>query len=127
MKMGHASESVRFVDDTDLALTFDSRATSSQQMTNIEIMAKPIVLRASYRDINLIMSITNKAVQRYGDSQRTRTVQENEANSNSDGVNVKKIDIATTQANSSGNRETQYVGNARVLMTKEQVNPSNAF
>lgn len=123
MKMGATSESVRFVDDTDLTLTFDSRATSFQQMTNIEIMAKPIVLRASYRDISLIMSITNKAIERYGDSQRTRILQEGETNSNSDRAIVRKIDVTTTQGTLSGNIETQYVGKARVLMTKEQVNP----
>lgn len=127
MKMGDASESVRFLDDTDLTLTFDSRATSFQQMTNIELTAKPIVLRASYRDINLIMSITNKAIERYGDSQRTRPGPETETNSSSDRAVVKQLDVATSRATSSGHLETQYVGNARVLMTKEQVDPFNLF
>jgi vacuolar protein sorting-associated protein 13A/C len=125
--MADACETVRFVDDTDLTLTFDSRATSFQQMTNVEIMTKSIVLRASYRDINLIMSIINKALERYGNSQRTRTAQENETNSISDKAIVKKLDLATTQTTPSGKIETQYVGNARVLMTKEQVNFSNSF
>jgi len=127
MTMGDASESVRFLDDTDLTLTFDSRATSFQQMTNIEIMVKPIVLRASYRDINLIMSIANKALERYADSQRTRTVQESEINPNSDRAIIRKIDVATSKGTSSGILETQYIGNARVLMTKEQVNFSHAL
>lgn len=127
MRMGDVSESVRFVDDTDLTLTYDSRATTSQQMTNIEITAKPIVLRASYRDINLIMSITNKAIERYGDSQRTRTGQDHETNVNSSKAVINEFDVATTRATSSGNIVTQHLGNAKVLMTKEQVSPPNDF
>jgi vacuolar protein sorting-associated protein 13A/C len=104
MTMGDASESVRFLDDTDLTLTFDSRATSSQQMTNIEIMVKPIVLRASYRDINLVMSIANNVVGRYGrlstDSNCTRNRNELLIPT---GRWLRKIDVATTQATSSGN------------------------
>jgi vacuolar protein sorting-associated protein 13A/C len=64
MNMGRTSESVRFLDDVDLTVSLDSR--SSQQMTNIEITAKSIIFRASYRDINLITSIVNKAIEVYG-------------------------------------------------------------
>jgi len=64
MNMGRTSESVRFLDDVDLTVSLDSR--SLQQMTNIEITAKSIIFRASYRDINLITSIVNKAIEVYG-------------------------------------------------------------
>ena len=127
MRMGDLSESVRFMDETDLTLTYDSRATTSQQMTNIEVTAKPIVLRASYRDINLIMSIANKAIERYGDSQRTRTGQDHETNANSDGAIINEFDVATTQTTSSGKIMTQHFGKAKVLMTKEQVGPLDDF
>ncbi|EJD47755.1 vacuolar protein sorting-associated protein vps13 [Auricularia subglabra TFB-10046 SS5] len=61
-RMGHPSERVSFLDDLDLTLTIDGRNVSEQQLTSIELDIKPIVLRASYRDINLIMTIVNKAI-----------------------------------------------------------------
>lgn len=62
MRMGKTSESVRFLDDVDLTLSLDGRNSSSQQMTSIEMSSQPIVFRASYRDINLITSIVNRAI-----------------------------------------------------------------
>ena len=77
VRMGGASESVRFLDDIDLTFSLDSRSSSSHQMTNIEIGVKPITFRASYRDINLITSIVNKAIEGYGNSQQS-SAQHNE-------------------------------------------------
>lgn len=123
MRMGRAAESVRFLDDVDLTFSLDSRSSSSHQMTNIEIVSKPIVFRASYRDLNLITSIINKAIERYGHSQQSlkdqkqdelkatqRTVSENRE------VNEPKS-LASTQTWTEG----QSVVRARVLMSKELV------
>ncbi|KAJ6604648.1 vacuolar protein sorting-associated protein 13 [Mycena vulgaris] len=69
IRMGKPSESVRFLDDVDLTFSLDSRSSSGHQMTSMEISAKPIVFRASYRDINMITTIVNKAIELSGDSQ----------------------------------------------------------
>lgn len=61
--MGRASESVRFLDDMDITLSLDSRQSAAHQMTSIELATQPIVFRASYRDINLIMAIVNRAIE----------------------------------------------------------------
>lgn len=63
--MGKGADSVRFLDDVDVTLSMDSRWTAEHQMTSIEISSEPIVFRASYRDINLIMKIVNTALERY--------------------------------------------------------------
>ncbi|KAG8694260.1 hypothetical protein FRC09_009967, partial [Ceratobasidium sp. 395] len=62
-RMGRASESVRFLDDLDVTVSLDSRKSAAHQMTSIEVAAQPIVFRASYRDINLIMAIVNRAIE----------------------------------------------------------------
>lgn len=114
VRMGGASESVRFLDDVDLTFSLDSRSSSSHQMTNIEVGVKPITFRASYRDINLITSIVNKAIEGYGNSQQS-----------SDNEDVLK-------SNSSRKPETSVIkpmtfnqslqdGKAQVLVSKEQV------
>jgi len=111
--MGKSSDSVRFLDDVDLTFSLDGRSSSSQQMTNIEVVAKPLVFRASFRDINLITSIINKAIEKYGISQEMLT-------------NQKQDDSQSQQKSIPAPRDSSYnhsqsIGKARVLMTKEQV------
>jgi vacuolar protein sorting-associated protein 13A/C len=120
--MGNPSESVRFLDDVDLTFSLDSRSSASQQMTNMEIAAKPIVFRASYRDINMITAIVNKAIVLYGNSQKSATSAEDDVAlakavqgrpSLSQGTNF--------YSSKTGKSSGQPIGRARVLMTKEQV------
>ena len=66
--MGKDTETVRFLDDVDFTFSLDSRSAESHQMTNIEVSSQPIIFRASYRDINLITTIVNKAIQLYTES-----------------------------------------------------------
>lgn len=68
MRMGQVSDSVRFLDETDMTFSLDSRTSAQEHMTSMELSMKPIVFRASYRDINLIMAIVNKAISLYGES-----------------------------------------------------------
>ena len=84
-------------------------------MTSMEVVTKPVVIRASYRDINLIMTIVNKAIELYGKTMQP-TVPE-----------PKQI-VATAPRVSRTKRRgtlkptaTQTIGNAKVLATKEQV------
>ncbi|KAJ6610914.1 vacuolar protein sorting-associated protein 13 [Mycena sp. CBHHK59/15] len=113
IRMGKPSESVRFLDDVDLTLSLDSRSSSGQQMTSIEISAKPIVFRASYRDINMITTIVNKAIELYGNSQDQPPP---------DSKNTVKTQTVISRSQtqvSKSNASKQPVGKARVLMSKE--------
>jgi len=123
MRMGRASESVRFLDDVDLTLSLDSRASALQQMTNIEISAKPIVFRASYRDINLITSIVNKAIERYGESQN-RAGQQGQSLQSKNLAPSQNTEPSAHFATSTSRSRAQSLGKARVLMTKEQLKAS---
>lgn len=109
MRMGKSAENVRFLDDVDLTFSMDSRSSSSQQMMNMEIVAKPIVFRASYRDIRMITSIVNKAIDLYGSSHKS--------GANDGPVVMTNSKSVTPQF---GRSRTQPVGKARVLMSKEQ-------
>ncbi|KAJ7181657.1 vacuolar protein sorting-associated protein 13 [Mycena crocata] len=109
IRMGKPSESVRFLDDVDLTFSLDSRSSSGQQMTSMEISAKPIVFRASYRDINMIMTIVNKAIELSADSQDQKSLA---------GTDLKAQSMRPSQTQTI-KTSRQPVGKARVLMSKE--------
>ncbi|KAG9326243.1 hypothetical protein KVV02_000958 [Mortierella alpina] len=55
---------LRFIDNFDIALSMGTRSpTPSQQLTNITLDVRPLVLRLSYRDAMLVMDIVNKATE----------------------------------------------------------------
>lgn len=119
--MGKDAETVRFLDDIDFTFSLDSRSTASHQMTSIEMTSQPIVFRASYRDINLITTIVNKAIELYTESTQKRS-----------DVDVSKTDGRTSALASyhpSASRKTNRpatsrqlpVGKANVVLSKEQV------
>ena len=116
IRMGGVSESVRFLDDVDLTFSLDSRSSSSHQMTNIEVGAKPITFRASYRDINLITSIMNKAVEGYGNSQQSSIKHGEDVSQSNSSRNCEMSVIKSTSLD-----QSRQHGKARVLMSKEQV------
>ncbi|EIM83408.1 uncharacterized protein STEHIDRAFT_170692 [Stereum hirsutum FP-91666 SS1] len=126
-RMGKGADDVRFLDEVDMTVTLDSRNSSAHQMTSIDITSKPIVFRASYRDIQLIMTITNKALTAYNQSsQRASTAQE-QANTkvrpsvraaSSSGQAVSRKSIARRSG------QVPTVGRARVITSKEQLKAS---
>lgn len=117
--MGKSSESVRFMDDVDIAITMDNRSTDAQQSTNIDVSVKPIIFRASYRDIVLISTIMNKAITLYGnishsgdderDSQLAHPAQR------------PPIRSLVSKASKVAQSQLHPVGHARVLVAKELV------
>ncbi|TEB35046.1 hypothetical protein FA13DRAFT_1915662 [Coprinellus micaceus] len=117
MRMGRYSEVVRFLDNLDLTVSLDNRSSTSQQMSNIEINVKPVVLRASYRDINLITSIVNRAVELYSSSQQHSTVFPVSASDVSSPI-VKPSPAGISVGSPGTGTLTQ--GKATVLMSKEQ-------
>ncbi|KAJ7597035.1 vacuolar protein sorting-associated protein 13 [Mycena floridula] len=116
-RMGTPSDSVRFLDDVDLTFSLDSRSTSSQKMTSIEFTSKPITFRASYRDINLITAIVNKALEL---SSRRQNIQES-----STAVIAPSSGTSDIRVRSQGSvSRPRPVGKARVLTSKEQLKAS---
>ena len=122
MRMGKPSESVRFLDDVDLTFSLDNRTSSAQQMISIEISAKPIVFRASYRDIKLITSIVNTAIELYGNSQKSNTV-------NDEASAIESLASKPSGGQSKPFTKTRLhpIGNASILMSKEQVGMTTAI
>jgi vacuolar protein sorting-associated protein 13A/C len=116
--MGKHSESVRFLDDVDLTFSLDTRSSSGQQMISMEISVKPIVFRASYRDIKLITSIINTAIELYGNSQKSNAV-DDEMNA-VESLASKPLEAQSSRSNASKLR-SHPIGSARILMSKEQV------
>ncbi|KAH6917385.1 vacuolar protein sorting-associated protein vps13 [Coprinopsis sp. MPI-PUGE-AT-0042] len=115
IQMGKNSESARFLDDVDLTVSLDNRSNSAQQMTSIEISAKPIVFRASYRDINLITSIVNKAIELYSNSQPA-------AASSQDKPASQYIAVSSGTTPSAVSKSAS--GKANIVMSKEQLKAS---
>ena len=120
LRMG-SPEDARILDDVDLTLTLDSRTMSSHQMTSVDIAFKPIVLRASYRDIMLILTIVNKAMEAYG--RQTSAAPRSEPPHPS-------LAVSTTGARRSSGGSAQGtrsqsgilpLGTAHVVLSKEQV------
>ncbi len=122
LRMGRPEEA-RILDDVDLALTLDKRTLSLHQMTSVDITLKPIVLRASYRDIVLILTIVNKAIDAYG----------KQISDASSSKAIRPLEISTTGASQFSRGPTQGIvsnrgptphqllGSAHVMMSKEQV------
>ena len=116
-RMNNIADSARFLDNIDLTFSLDSRSTISQQLTSIEVGAKPIVFRASYHDINLIMNITNKALEVYGNTANARAQKpESGVKSASDSVTAKSSGAAVTTRAAS-----HPIASANVITSKEQV------
>lgn len=121
LRMGRP-EDARILDDVDLTLTLDSRTMSSHQMTSVDITLKPIVLRASYRDITLILTIVNKVMEAYG--RQTSTTPGTEpprpsmAASKTGG---RRVSGGSVQGTRSAHPNNLPLGTAHVVLSKEQV------
>lgn len=121
--MSNIADEARFLDNVDLTFSLDSRSTTSQQLTSIEVGAKPIIFRASYHDINLIMNIVNKALEVYGNTANAR------AQKPESGV---QLTAGATTVGSSGLGTTTRVishpiASAHVITAKEQVGVRNTL
>lgn len=63
VQMDKPKETIRVLDNFDITLSLDSRADNGQQFSNIDIGIEQLVLRVSFRDILLINSILNRAIE----------------------------------------------------------------
>lgn len=128
LRMG-SPEEARILDDVDLTLSLDNRTSSLHQMTSVDVAFKPIVLRASYRDIMLILTIVNKAIDAYG--KQTSVVSSSKPTRPS-------IATSTTGASRSSGGPAQgtvsdrgqpgepLLGSAHVVLSKEQVSSEDS-
>ena len=119
-RMGKDAETVRFLDDIDATLSLDSRATESHQMMSIEATSQPIVFRASYRDINLITTIVNKAITLYTESTQK---QSNASDTKGEVVPSSRSTYhrSVSRNVAKASARSQPVGKANVILSKEQV------
>ncbi|GJN91455.1 hypothetical protein Rhopal_004478-T1 [Rhodotorula paludigena] len=62
-RMDRPKENIRVLDDVDIMLSMDSRSDGGRQVTNIDVGVQPLILRVSFRDILLINSIINRAIE----------------------------------------------------------------
>ncbi|GAA5952650.1 hypothetical protein JCM21900_006060 [Sporobolomyces salmonicolor] len=62
-RMDRPKENIRVLDDLDLTVSMGSRADGGRQITNIDVVVQPVILRVSFRDILLINSIINRAIE----------------------------------------------------------------
>ncbi|GAA5992083.1 hypothetical protein JCM10908_000736 [Rhodotorula pacifica] len=77
-RMDRPKENIRVLDDVDLILSMDSRADGGRQITNIELGVQPLILRVSMRDIFLINSIINRAIELSNRSAATTPAEDEE-------------------------------------------------
>ncbi|KAI9460579.1 hypothetical protein BJY52DRAFT_1117906 [Lactarius psammicola] len=124
LRMGRPEEA-RILDDVDLTLALDNRTLSLQQMTNVDIAFKPIVLRASYRDIMLILTIVNKAIDAYG-KQTSVASSSKPTHPSLAAPTTGRFSGGPTQGIVSnwGQPSDQLLGTAQVVLSKEQLKAS---
>ncbi|KAF9229286.1 vacuolar protein sorting-associated protein 13 [Gyrodon lividus] len=112
IRMGADSDTVRFLDDVDLTFSLDGRSSRQEQHMSIEVSSKPIVFRASYRDLMLITSIATKAVELYQRSYRDNLPH---------GEQPSDAQTQAPQSVTSHITGRQTYGKARVVVSKEQM------
>lgn len=62
-RKGYTSDMARFLDDLDFNVILNRPMSELGQSIAIQMISGPIILRASYRDINLISVILNRAIE----------------------------------------------------------------
>ncbi|KAH9835542.1 vacuolar protein sorting-associated protein 13 [Rhodofomes roseus] len=121
MRMGSgASDSVRFMDDVDMTLSLDSRSSSSQRSTSFDVSVKPIVFRASYRDINLITTIVNRALDLYAQSTQSLSEETSTVQQSNFGSTRHTTALSSRRLSKQPREDLESVGHARVVVSQEQ-------
>lgn len=118
LSMNKPSEKVSFLDEVDITLSLDSRQPSGRQMTSIELSVLPIVLRASMRDINLIMSIVNRGIELSSQSSSQSHVDDQLVPTRPSGVSRAGPSRRSAGRKSAGSHGAEK---PRMIMSKEKV------
>ncbi|CAD6889894.1 unnamed protein product [Tilletia caries] len=135
-RMNRPKESLRFLDDFDVTMSMDSRMSAARQVTSIEIDVEPLIFRVSYRDIMLITTVVNKAIELSASStqaaQQQQSVQKpagRTSSSVSGRERTSRRSMAQVGAENQityGNDPQDAVLNAELIMTKEVLKASVA-
>ncbi|KAF8509808.1 vacuolar protein sorting-associated protein 13 [Gautieria morchelliformis] len=116
LRMDQPSDGVRILDDLDLTLSMDNRKLSAQQMSSIELTLQPVVFRVSYRDINLITAIVNKAI---GLLTKSRSSSVESGSTSLAKINSRQASPGTASSTASSTR--RVLEQPQVISTKEQL------
>ncbi|VDB84480.1 unnamed protein product [Peniophora sp. CBMAI 1063] len=122
-RMGKGAEEVRFLDDLDLTLSMDNKMTADQTMTSIEISCKPVVLRASYRDILLILAITHKATVAYA-QQAASPRSPTDVSSSARSLPSSRPNAMTRYSSRGTQQSSRPLGRAHVSLSSESLKAS---
>lgn len=126
-RMDRPKDTLRLVDNFDIAMSLDSRGTEGiqkQSSTNIEIHIDPIVLRVSLKDLIMISNVVNKAIElsnKQPEAGHARTNVPSQASSMGDGLQLIKTgnsEIDTVQTRDT-RPSTNRLESAEILLTKE--------
>lgn len=88
-------------------------------MTSIEVSSQPIIFRASYRDINLITTIVNKAIQLYTESIQKHSP--TDASQSGTLTSQNGYQPPTSRRTMKAISRSLPVGRANAVLSKEQV------
>jgi len=117
--MNKENITARFLDDMDITLSMDNRQSANRQITDIILTVQPIIFRVSYRDINLITSIVNKAIAlSTPKDQNKESAEEARSLSSKRPSNTKQI--SSTRTVSTSTRRTSKV-KPRLMVSSEHV------
>ncbi|KAK0532867.1 Vacuolar protein sorting-associated protein 13 [Tilletia horrida] len=133
-KMNRPKESLRFLDDFDVTMSMDSRMSAARQVTSIEIDIEPLTFRVSYRDIMLITTVVNKAIELSASSNQAtqqKSVQKPSGRTTSSASGRERPSRRTSAPmgvdKQIGNAQEQETAlNAELIMTKEVLKASVA-
>lgn len=131
-RMDRPTDRVKFLDELNVALSLDTRRRGSQQMTSLEAeIPDPVIFRASYTDIMLIMDIVNKASAvastALAPEGPTKEPSSPRADRAADSVTEMSSLAVVPEASKSSTRRTSVskrrasIEKSRVLVSKEQV------
>lgn len=137
-RMDRPNDRVNFLDKLNVALSLDTRRRGSQQMTSLEMeIPDPVIFRASYTDIMLIMDIVNKASAvatkalapedkaKEPASPKTSFVTEGVTDGSSSALMV--VPSKSSARRTSVSRRRGSTDRSRVLVSKEQVRDSERW
>lgn len=121
--MDKPKENIRFLDNFDISLSLDSRADAGHQVTSIDIGIQPLVLRVSFRDILLVNSIVNRAIEMSNRSTTSPSSPPPSRPQLQPTTSGKRLKPDATRRSMSRSRRKSSVGQlqAQVIVSKETV------
>jgi vacuolar protein sorting-associated protein 13A/C len=118
--MNTPSDAVSFLENMDVSLSLDNRTQSGHDTMTIDLNLQPIIIRASLRDINLILAIFSRAAELSAQNQTKNTPM----NSGMVDSAVTTTSMSSTPPKVTAASSTQGVPpQATLIVTNETVRP----